>query len=720
MSNPTVGTPHETCLPHPTERVLAGGLVAYNEERSLERAVASLLEQELPPGVRWGTIWIVASGCTDGTVPIAEELARRDPRIRVVVQAMRRGKSHAVAELLRRAEGDLLVLLNGDAAAEPGAVAALLGASEGSPRPFAIMGRPLPPERSRSAFARMVDLLWRIHHEFHREVPISPTGSNLSDELLLLSLPQPPLLREGIINDGAYLGLALLHHRGEVRYAPQAGVRISVPETLRDYLRQRRRILAGYSQLGREFGTRPQTLARLAFSDPHRALGVLARSLRASDHRLTDLAGLISVEVIAATLAAWDAHSPRTDHVHWKRIAAIPSPRPDPLVGAGGTASIPRVRSASVDTLAERRFAVLLQVARRYRTGLSVDELISLLPAGGPTGREELLYWLGARPKLARLEGDQVFPAEIAPAALDERRNRGKRYRGAADELVNEHLGPVLPWVRCLGITGSAAYGAPDRGDDLDFFVVTRPGSLWVFLTYTYLAVRFRFRPRESEERPMPCFNYVLDEREAHADFARPQGFLFAREALTTQILVGEEFYRKLLHTAPWLGEEIPRLYAARKGSEVPPAPSRAPAAIRLLNALLFPPVATYLHLVALRRRAELRWNRAGEGEFRVRTTFARLAYATDEFEDLRREAARAPLPDPDAPRLPPTGRVPRPEPSLAVSDRNGREDLGGSLSRRPKTSRTGPGPSYWIPGVPEEPESGAASDALRNERGFP
>ena len=113
--------------------VLAGGVVAYNEERTIRAALLSLLDQELPPGVAWNTIWVVASGCTDRTVEEAGLVAARDPRVRLVVEPVRTGKATAVTEVLRRAQGDAVVLLNADARAMPGAVAALWEAAEGHP-----------------------------------------------------------------------------------------------------------------------------------------------------------------------------------------------------------------------------------------------------------------------------------------------------------------------------------------------------------------------------------------------------------------------------------------------------------------------------------------------------------------------------------------------------------------------------------------------------------
>lgn len=636
-----LGSPESA--PASRERVVVGGLVAHNEERCVARAVRSLLDQELPAGYRWGTIWVVASGCTDGTVAAARMAAAGDPRLRIVEEPERRGKAHAVLEVARRAEGDALVLLNGDAAAEPGAVRSLLLAASGRAAPFAIMARPIPGRSFPGPLAGAIGLLWDLHHEMHLELA---AGTHLADELLLVSLPlPPPALRPGVVNDGAFLGVWLTLHGGSTTYSPDARVRIEVPRRLVDHLRQRRRILFGHNQVARELGVAPRTLSTLAREQPERALRVLRRGLRAGGRRFADLLVLATGEALAVALATWDRIVGSTDHVRWARIAPpAPAPtRPPPIPASGGS------------TEAQRRARALLAVAREFGTGIPATQLASLLPADSPIVPDELLRWLARDDATVRLEGGALFAGDSPPVRLDERRARAVRYRAHAAELWTRHLAPVRRWVLCAGITGSTAYGEPSAGDDLDFFVVTSPGSMWLFLAYTYLAVRFGFRPDPRRERPIPCFNYVLEDQEAFRDFSTARGFLFAREALTTDLLHGSQYYGALLGSASWLSAELPRLVAVRSdGPTRRPAPA-APVGVRLANAAVYLPLAAYLQLVGLRRNA-----RAPDGRFRTRTMFRRLAFASDRFDRLRATLDSPSSPSPPMPltTAPPEGGV--------------------------------------------------------------
>jgi hypothetical protein len=199
--------------------------------------------------------------------------------------------------------------------------------------------------------------------------------------------------------------------------------------------------------------------------------------------------------------------------------------------------------------------------------------------------------------------------------------------------------------LRCLGVTGSLAYGEPELGDDCDFMAIARPGSVWVFLAYAYLAIRLG-RARPSGEGPAGwCFNWVFDEASARREYSQPHGFLFAREALMTHPLVGEEYYRALVRSSAWLQAEAPRLFARWQSGEdtvLPPAPEPAPLPIRALNALVYPWLAAYLQLVGLYRNARSGRRGRSESGFRTVTRFRRFALASEKYEQLERAYARA------------------------------------------------------------------------------
>jgi len=621
----------QTAVQAPT--ILSAGIVAHNEEANLERAVRSLLDQDLPGGAGWNAVWVVASGCTDRSVEVAQRLTEEDSRVRLIVEPERMGKAHALQHVFRRAEGNALVLLNSDAYAEPGSVAELLRVVGAQPPPYAVMGRPVVPEDASSPWAGPLRTMWDLHHEFHCELQQLGGGSHLSDELLLMSLPTLPPIPDGIINDGSYFGVWLAQHGGRRLYAPEARVRIEVPVRVLDHLHQRRRIQYGNDQVTAVLGAAPSTLARYALHQPKRAITLIRRSTRGRPAGARRFVVLSAAELAAKALSTWDHVPPRKDHVRWRRIRTSGTPaRAREASRPGWSAPAGSASPGGIDG----RVEAVLDVAAEFGTGVSLPELLQLLPNDGPRTISEMRNWLTVRPHLARTVGDVVCaPAAVRTPEVD-RLERGRHHLLVADELFAGPLRGVLPWVRCACVTGSTAYGKPGPGDDLDLFVVTREGSLWWFLAYTYLAARVASGRRAAGSAPVPCLNLVIDDREAPREFSQRRGFLFAREALSARPVRGEEYYRGLLSMAPWMAGEIPRLYAEKNSNAPPPPPAPVSLAVRFLNAAVFPWLAAYLQLVGLRRDARYRAREMSDQRFRTETGWRRLAFASRRFERLR------------------------------------------------------------------------------------
>jgi poly-beta-1,6-N-acetyl-D-glucosamine synthase len=637
-------------LPHD----LAGGVVAYNEEAHLRSSVRSLTDQELPDGVEWKEIWVVASGCTDRTVDVAYSLSREDTRIRVVVEPERGGKARALREVFHRAHGDALVLLNSDARAEPGAIGELLRTAAGKQPPFAVMGRPVVSGPAVGRWSPTFRWMWDLHHEIHAELLSGGTGGHLSDELLLVSLPSVPAIPDGIINDGSYLAVWLAQHAGGRWYAPEARVSIEVPFTVRDHLHQRRRIHVGNAQVTSVLREPPATLPRQFLEHPAETVRLL-RQMLVREGGVGHFARLASWELAAHALAGWDRLPPRRDHVRWRRIR-LPEPgnlassRAVPVIGTPDTNGSP--------ARLERRITTVIRAASQFGTGVQLPDLVRLLPRDGPPSVPAVRSWLETRPDLARVEGETAFAPQTMKAAEHDRRERGRRYLAAAQALFSGPLRGTSTWCHCACVTGSTAYGEPQRGDDLDLFVVTQAGALWWFLAYAYLALRVDRWKRGADSEPVPCFNFVMDDHEAAAEFARAQGFLFAREALTARTIHGTEYYAGLLAGAPWMADEIPRLYAER--DPVRPTTERrsrsAPSVVRLLSLVAFPWLAAYLQFVGLRRNHRFRRAPQDDQQFRSDTRWRRLAFASRKFERLRQSYGLPTAPRAENPRSPERG----------------------------------------------------------------
>ena len=102
--------------PPPRERPvrLGVGFLAYNEEeliaKTVEEAVTSL---SAIPGLTWHVV-VVNDGSRDRTGEIAEELAKKDPRVSVVHHDGNKGYAVATETALRNVPGDVVMVVDGD------------------------------------------------------------------------------------------------------------------------------------------------------------------------------------------------------------------------------------------------------------------------------------------------------------------------------------------------------------------------------------------------------------------------------------------------------------------------------------------------------------------------------------------------------------------------------------------------------------------------------
>lgn len=306
-------------VPRPAR--IVGGIVAYGDGARVARAIRSLRLQKLPKGAIWTKIWVVVAPDSVGTLDSARTEAARDPRIEILEEPERRGKSAALAEIFRRACGDVLVLLNGDAEAEPGAVARMLRATGGARAPFGVMARPRVPPGGDGPMHRAYQLLWELHHRLHSEMYARGEPTHLSDELLALSIDRLPPMPPGIVNDGAYLAAWIHMEGGELRYADTAGVRLSLPAGFAEHVAQRRRIFVGHRQLYAPASLPAASVLEVSLKDPARGIRILWHEARRTPHGFRSIVVLGMAEVLAQVLGAWDLARGTTKYAVWPRIA---------------------------------------------------------------------------------------------------------------------------------------------------------------------------------------------------------------------------------------------------------------------------------------------------------------------------------------------------------------------------------------------------------------
>jgi cellulose synthase/poly-beta-1,6-N-acetylglucosamine synthase-like glycosyltransferase len=233
------------------------GIMAYNEEANIRQLLQALLAQKTEK-VSIDEIVVVASGCTDRTEEIVNEYVAIDRRVRLLTQPRKEGKASAVNLLLRNTECEVIVLESADTAPLEHTIEALVSPMT-DPEVGMVGGRPAPTNAPDHFMGYAAHLLWELHHRVALRHP--KLGELIAFRNVFYRIPFNSAVDEASI-EPLIVGQGLRLH-----YAPDALVLNKGPETVSDFLKQRRRIFAGHLYLKETLGYRVSTMsaARLAW-----------------------------------------------------------------------------------------------------------------------------------------------------------------------------------------------------------------------------------------------------------------------------------------------------------------------------------------------------------------------------------------------------------------------------------------------------------------------
>ncbi len=280
-------------------------ITAYNEEANIGRLLDAMLDQHLHD-VEISEIVVVASACTDRTVPIVKEYMARDDRIGLIEQQRREGKTSAINAFLQVATEDICVLESGDTLPHENAVEHLVRMFR-DPTVGMTGAHKVPVNTPDHLAGLFTYLRLQMEHELCLEIP--RLGELIAFRKVFERIPPDVAMDEAFVE-------AIIVERGmEVRYAPDAVVYNTGPTNLGDFVRQRRRNHAGHLYLKHKYGYKVSSMkkrkvARIAFFQIWRAVwGAI---------QLVWILGMLAFLEGFARLLGWYDFAIRKDrHVVW-------------------------------------------------------------------------------------------------------------------------------------------------------------------------------------------------------------------------------------------------------------------------------------------------------------------------------------------------------------------------------------------------------------------
>jgi cellulose synthase/poly-beta-1,6-N-acetylglucosamine synthase-like glycosyltransferase len=274
--------------------------MAYNEEANIGRMLEALVSQRTG-NVTLTEIVVVASGCTDRTESIVQEWARRDERIRLIVQPRREGKASAINQFLPQAREKIVVLCGGDLLPEADAIEELV-APFADPEVGMTAARPVPVNDPGTFMGFAAHLLWDLHHQIN--LRSFKAGEMVAFRKIFERIPYHTSVDEASIEP-------VIRGQGyEVRYVPTAVVHNKGPLTMADFLRQRRRICAGH------LAVRDTLAYSVSTMSGWKILRVLLRNLDWRPRPFLWTWGVAALEAYGRFLGRRD-YKKRRDHSVW-------------------------------------------------------------------------------------------------------------------------------------------------------------------------------------------------------------------------------------------------------------------------------------------------------------------------------------------------------------------------------------------------------------------
>ncbi len=225
--------------------------MAYNEEANIGQLLGALVSQRLSQVVL-SEIVVVASGCIDRTEAIVCQWAKRDSHIRLLVQPRREGKASAINHFLKEAQENIIVLCGADLLPVETAIEQLV-APFVDPEVGMTGGRPVPVNDPNTFMGFAAHTLWDLHHRIN--LSSFKAGEMIAFRKIFQRIPYDTVV------DEASLEPVIRSQGFAVRYVPAAVVNNKGPDTIKDFLNQRRRIHTGHLAVRHALGYTVSTMS---------------------------------------------------------------------------------------------------------------------------------------------------------------------------------------------------------------------------------------------------------------------------------------------------------------------------------------------------------------------------------------------------------------------------------------------------------------------------
>jgi cellulose synthase/poly-beta-1,6-N-acetylglucosamine synthase-like glycosyltransferase len=253
---------------------------------------------------------------------LVQRLAGRDDRLQVVSEGHREGKVAALNKILQRVRGDVVVLASADIRLGEDSLQSLVRRLLDDARTGAVDSHVELLNRSGTLMDKVSLLLWRVHNTTLETLDDEGRLGHTAGDLLAFRKGLVEKIPTMIVNDDAFIALAVKKRGLAIRRVQDAKVWVAGPRTPADYVFQRSRILCGHLQLVKKERTIPTTFEFTFPSAPFRNMKLLMRTIATMGASYLFVFGAaVLLEFNSLILAIW-RQSRGKDQTRWRTISS--------------------------------------------------------------------------------------------------------------------------------------------------------------------------------------------------------------------------------------------------------------------------------------------------------------------------------------------------------------------------------------------------------------
>ncbi len=278
------------------------GVIAYNEANNIVKLLQALCDQKLDK-VEIAEIIVVSSACKDGTDDLVCEFALTHPKVSLICEKERRGKSSAINIFLKEAKSDILIIESGDTIPAPDTIERLIVPFEDT-KIGATGGRPTPVNDESTLIGYSVHLLWRLHH---RMAMLNPKlGEMIAFRRLFTAIPSDSAV------DEASIEALVKSKRLKLMYVPDAIVYNKGPENWKDFISQRKRIQNGHLWLMHKYNY------KVSSQESGIMLKIMSQEIMSNPAQIFKLVFVMLMEFYCRMLGSIDYHVKKKNPFTWE------------------------------------------------------------------------------------------------------------------------------------------------------------------------------------------------------------------------------------------------------------------------------------------------------------------------------------------------------------------------------------------------------------------